>query len=338
MTRGEDLHTLCLSSDDDEAQDSQRRIRKAFLRLSRKHHPDKGGTNEGFRKLSEAYYRLREEEAQGQSDEQQEHDASDTAEERSDQGSSWQDYDYHHFWQEQFFNFFRQNSYQEHEHGDEEDDFYSWEQEAYERKKAWSNIHKQQLKAGVDFRDAKAKGSDACVFCGDNKPIKQKKAKQNGIEWDEYVESTRPRPGKEERYNTCWVCKTNHKSVMTEAMAKTKFAKKLNGSSIFQELRRAEYTFTAQPTTDLYENTRNSEYFWYPDLEAAALAAGWKPRGKQKEYVPWWPKNRRKMKAPTTPSTSVRTITPGSSTKRAKRRRSEEEDDRKPSAKRGLKF
>ena len=43
------------------------------------------------------------------------------------------------------------------------------------------------------------------------------------------------------------------------------------------------------------------------------------------------------MKAPTTPSTSVSTITPGSST-RAKRRRSEEEDDRKPSAKRGLKF
>lgn len=63
MTRGEDLHTLGLSSEDDEAQDSQRKIRKAFLRLSRKHHPDKGGTNEGFQKLSEAYYRLRDEEA-----------------------------------------------------------------------------------------------------------------------------------------------------------------------------------------------------------------------------------------------------------------------------------
>ena len=99
-------------------------------------------------------------------------------------------------------------------------------------------------------------------------------------------------------------------------------------------------TFTAQPTTGLCEMTRTSEYFWYPDLEKAALAAGWiwKPRGKKKESVPWWPKNRMKMKSSTTPSTFVTTRTPGSSrTKRTKRRRNEE-DDRKPSAKRGLKF
>ncbi len=120
-------------------------------------------------------------------------------------------------------------------------------------------------------------------------------------------------------------------------MAKTKFVKKLNGSSIFRELRRAKYTFRAQPATDLCEITRTSEYFWYPDVEKAALAAGWKPRGKQKESVPWWPKNLKKLKATTTPSTSVAAITPGSSTKRKKRRRSEE-DDIKPRAKRGLKF
>lgn len=45
-----------------------------------------------------------------------------------------------------------------------------------------SDKHKQQLKAGIDFRDTKArKESDACVFCGDNKPIKKRKAKSNGI-------------------------------------------------------------------------------------------------------------------------------------------------------------
>ena len=337
MTRSEDLHTLGLSSEDDEAQDSQRRIRKAFLRLSRTHHPDKGGSNEGFQKLSAAYYRLRDEGAQVERDVQDEDEDSDATEEHDDQSSSWEDYEFYNFWHQEFFNFFRQNSYEEYEYSDVEDDFYSWEQEAYERKKAWSNIHKQKLKAGIDFRDSKAnREKDACVFCGENKPIQLKEAKKNGIVWDEYVKSMRPRTGEEDGYNTCWVCKAKHKSVMTEAMAKTKFAKKLNGSSIFRELRRAKYTFSAQPATDLCEFTRTSEYFWYPDVEKAALAAGWKPRGKQKESVPWWPKNK-KLKATTTPSTSVAAITPGSSTKRKKRRRSDG-DDRKPSAKRGLKL
>ena len=40
MTREEDLRMLGLSTEDDDAQDSQRRIRKAFLRLSSNHHPD----------------------------------------------------------------------------------------------------------------------------------------------------------------------------------------------------------------------------------------------------------------------------------------------------------
>ena len=158
MTRGEDLHMLGLSSEDYEAQDSQRRIRKAFLHLSRTHHPDKGGTNEGFQKLSQAYYRLRDGEAQGaRDDHQEEHEDSESAEERGDQGSSWQDHDYYNFWQDEFFNFFRQNSNQDYGYSDEEDDFYDWEQHAYERKKAMSDMHKQQLKAGIDFRDTKAR-------------------------------------------------------------------------------------------------------------------------------------------------------------------------------------
>lgn len=337
MTRSEDLNTLGLSAE--EAHD-QKRIRKAFLRLSRVRHPDKGGTKEGFQKLSEAYYRLRDEDVQARSDDQDKY-ASSQDEGRSDEGPSWYDYEYQHFWYNEFFSFFRQYSYdsnEEYGYSDEEEQFYDWEQEAYERKKTWSKIHKQQLKAGIDFRDAKAKeASEACVFCGVNEPINKANALGNGIAWKQYLQSTKPRPGKEEGYNTCWVCKTNHKSVITEKMAKNKFAKKLRNSSIFQELRRARYTFTAQPQTSLCPETLTSEYFWYPDLEPAALAAGWKPRGEQKDKVPWQPKHR-SLKARTTPSALAVAITPGSSSAKTMKRRRSGDDDKKPSAKRGLKF
>jgi len=334
MIRGEDLQTLGLS--DDEAR-NQRRIRLAFLRLSKVHHPDKGGTNEGFQKLSEAYYRLRAENNQG--GDRDEHPAGDASgEEQNDddgfEGQSDDDYDYYNFWQNEFFSFFRQSYYHTYtQSDDEEEDFHDWEQEAYERKKQWSQIHRQQLKTGVDFRDVLAKGkADSCIFCGKNKPIKKKKAESNGVDWDSYVQSVQPRAGKDFGYNTCWVCKTNHDSVLTEAMAKNKFAKKLKNSSIFMELRNAEYTFTAQPRTDLYEGeTRVSEYFWYPDLEAAALASGWKPRGKMKDSVPWQPKNRKVHPMTFTPKSSA-IITPDKKRKRPHN----DDDDKKPSAKRKL--
>jgi hypothetical protein len=129
--------------------------------------------------------------------------------------------------------------------------------------------------------------------------------RRSGVEWEEYVESTKPRAEKEEGYNTCWICKTKHISVLTEAMAKMKFAKKLEDSSIFKELRRTEYTFTAQPKTGFCKELRTSEYFWYPDLEAAALAAGWKLAENKR--------NRKKIT-----STVAATVTPGSSTKKSK--------------------
>lgn len=334
MTRGEDLQTLGLS--DDEAR-NPRRIRLAFLRLTKVHHPDKGGTNEGFQKLSEAYYRLRAENNQG--GDRDEHPAGDASgeEQNYDDGFEGQrddDYDYYNFWQNEFFSFFRQSYYHAYTQSDDEEEaFHDWEQEAYERKKQWSQIHRQQLKTGVDFRDVKAKGkADACIFCGKNKPIKKKKAESNGVDWDSYVQSVKPRPGKDFGYNTCWVCKTNHDSVLTEAMAKNKFAKKLKNSSIFMELRSAEYTFTAQPRTDLYQGeTRVSEYFWYPDLEAAALASGWKPRGKMKGSVPWQPKNRKVLPMTLTPKSSA-IITPDKKRKRPHN----DDDDKKPSAKRKL--
>lgn len=334
MTRGEDLQTLGLS--DDEAR-NPRRIRLAFLRLSKVTHPDKGGTNEGFQKLSEAYYRLRAENNQG--GDRDEHPAGDASGEGQNyddgfEGQRDDDFDYYNFWQNEFFSFFRQSYYHAYtQSDDEEEDFHDWEQEAYERKKQWSQIHRQQLKTGVDFRDVKAKGkADACIFCGKNKPIKKKKAESNGVDWDSYVQSVTPRPGKDFGYNTCWVCKSNHESVLTEAMAKNKFAKKLKNSSIFMELRSAEYTFTAQPRTDLYQGeTRVSEYFWYPDLEAAALASGWKPRGKMKGSVPWQPKNRKVLHMTLTPKSSA-IITPDKKRKRPHN----DDDDKKPSAKRKL--
>lgn len=47
MTRSEDLATLGLSSTDDNADDRLTRIRKQYLKLSKTHHPDKGGSKEG---------------------------------------------------------------------------------------------------------------------------------------------------------------------------------------------------------------------------------------------------------------------------------------------------
>ena len=343
-TRGEDLQTLCLSSDDDEALDGQRRIRKAFLRLSRIHHPDKGGTKEGFQKLSAAYYRLRVEEGQECGDVHNEPSGA-RAEEQRDDGSSGQEYYYHNFWQNEFHDFFHRHYYQEdsqedeEEYFDEEEEFSQWEQSAFERSKAWSEHHKQQLKKGKDFRDRKAKGdADTCQFCGVNKPIKKQRAKSNGVNWEKYVQSINHSQFEAgEGYNTCWVCKTNHISVLTESMAKRKFAKKLENSTVFRDCKRAKYTFTQQPVTSLCEETRISEYYWYPDLEEAALDAGWKPHGQTKESVPWQPKNGKKRKVPTTPTISAVAVTPGSSA-RKKKRRCSEDGDKKPSAKRGLKF
>ena len=57
---------------------------------------------------------------------------------------------------------------------------------------------------------------------------------------------------------------------------------------IFWWLKKSRRNFHYQPVHRGFDGpTQNSEYFWYPDLEEAALALGWKPRGKQKEHVPW---------------------------------------------------
>ncbi len=82
-------------------------------------------------------------------------------------------------------------------------------------------------------------------------------------------------------------------------MALKKFAKKLDFKlrstrtgreyyPVFFFLKLDEKSFHHQPVTNLIDGpTRNTEYFWYPDLEDRALAEGWIPRGKKEDEVPW---------------------------------------------------
>jgi len=131
------------------------------------------------------------------------------------------------------------------------------------------------------------------MFCGKNKPITKEEAAKNGLNWDEYSRIADGYP----RYTTCWICKNQHKSVLTQAQACRKFAKKLDYTvkskrsgnmyrPVFWFLKVANRTFHQQPFVPTVQ-TRNSEYYWYPDLESEALARGWKPRGAAKDSVPW---------------------------------------------------
>jgi hypothetical protein len=82
-------------------------------------------------------------------------------------------------------------------------------------------------------------------------------------------------------------------------MALKKFAKKLDFKwkstrtgveyhPVFFFLKLDGKSFHHQPVTNLTDGvTRNTEYFWYPDLEDRAVTEGWKPRGKRKDEVPW---------------------------------------------------
>ena len=157
----------------------------------------------------------------------------------------------------------------------------------------YARERRDNLKNNYDYRDRKGHDEELlCMFCGVNKGITQKDALTDGLQWKEY--SSHP-----VHYRTCWTCKSNHVSVMTESMALQKFAKKLNVSTVktadgeshrvvFQQLRDGGRTFHHQPRTARFlEETRISEYFWYPDLELEALKLGWLPRGKMKEQVPW---------------------------------------------------
>lgn len=171
------------------------------------------------------------------------------------------------------------------------------------KQRNYARERRDNLKHKYDYRDRKAGNNKEeeellCMFCGVNKGISQVDAHTDGLQWEEYASHPA-------HYRTCWTCKNSHISVLTESMAQQKFSKKLQDvpktvktttedggearhRAVFLQLRDARKTFHHQPRTGRFkEETRKSEYFWYPDLEQEALKLGWLPRGKKKELVPW---------------------------------------------------
>ena len=275
--RSEDLAVLGLSL----ADDTVAKIRKAYLRLSKVHHPDKeGGSKEAFQNLSAAYYRLKSCSEEPRVAAAEQGGGNSSEDDASEEDQSWQTYEDFYADYDNYF----------HGYGYGDDSFYSWEEEREQRRRAWSEYHKQQKRRGKDYRDGKVtEQSVICMFCGERPAITEAKATQNGLSWDEYSESTEVEgyPA----YFTCWICKDKHISVLTEKMACTKFIRNqvscLNVTAesrygeynpIFWELRRAGRSFRHQPVTNMYDGPTNvSKYYWYPDLERIALARGWMP-------------------------------------------------------------
>lgn len=285
MTKAEDLAELGLADNEDV---DERTIRKAYLRLSRSRHPDKGGTKESFQLLVNAYERLRSDTY-----------AANVEEKEEDQGGGCGggggEYD-EGFWYDAHHDFFQRAW--EYGWADDAPEFENYHENWHESAKERARRRREDIRAGYDWRDRKAKASDEkCMFCGVNAPITKRKAKAEGLNWEEY--SAHP-----DGLKTCWVCKDKHISVMTENMAIKKFGKKLDymvtssrtGTEyrpVFWFLKCKGRSFHHQPKTNYCEvPTRNSEYYWYPDLETEALSLGWKPRGKQKEEVPWTRKDK----------------------------------------------
>jgi hypothetical protein len=87
---------------------------------------------------------------------------------------------------------------------------------------------------------------------------------------------------------------------MTKAMALKKFAKKLDFKvesarsgreyhPVFFFLKLEGKSFHHRPPVKKANRsgaTRNTEFFWYPDLVDRALAEGWTPR-EERDKVPW---------------------------------------------------
>jgi hypothetical protein len=337
MAVADDLAELGLSPGDE---GDKKKIRKAYLKLSCSRHPDKGGSTESFQRLSNAYTRL----AHPEDEEEVEEEPSPAASAAAAADHRASSYDYANQWYRYYNDFFHEYGFSDHE-----DEFEAWETSEEERRRAWSRHHQQELRQGRDFRDEKAKsGEPKCMFCGTNAPIKEGTAEAEGLNWEEYARSINIEGYPS--YNTCWVCKTKKRSVLTESQACTKFAKKLDfhiqsrrtGTPyrpVFWKLKVAGRSFHHQPVTNMHEGpTRNSEYFWYPDLEREALARGWKPRGAMKNEVPWRRKDMSEDLVVHTSPAKTKTkkaapmVTPTPSIKR--RQKDDSDDgDKKPRAK-----
>ena len=308
-SEAEDYRTLGLERGADASA-----IKKSYLRLVVKHHPDKGGTAENFRRVFEAYKRLitRGERGASQPRSSRAHDsARRESQSRDDDEGDDDDYEweYDNSWHYEWFrDFFRRTRDKKTSYQDFFDRFRTKEAQQTERARQRAEAKKR----GVDWmgRDKKAKaGDETCHACKQQTGINAKQAAKHGLVFREYRAHPFSRV-------TCWGCKTSHKSVMTQNMAmKTswkadggkgeRLGKVLDGHhEVFRQLRREKKTFHHQPVTDDIE-TRNSEYFWVADLQQHAER--FEPL-QRKRKVPSTPpvSPPRKKHAPQAPKTPVK--------------------------------
>ena len=288
-------------------------IRKSYLRLVVRHHPDKkGGDARKFRQVFDAYKRLMAPaEASQPRPPRDHHNGRRESQSRDDDEGGYDGYEreYDNSWHDEWFReFFRRTRDKKPGYQDFFDRFRTKEAQQKERARQRAEAKKR----GVDWmgRDKKAKaGDETCHTCEQQTGINAKQAEKHGLLFREY----RAHPAQRV---TCWGCKTSHKSVMTQNMAmKTswkadggkgeRLGKVLDGHhEVFRQLRREKKTFHHQPVTDDIE-TRNSEYFWVADLQQHAES--FEPL-QRKRKVPSTPpvSPPRKKHAPQAPKTPVK--------------------------------
>ncbi|CAB9521769.1 expressed unknown protein [Seminavis robusta] len=294
--------------------------------------------------------------SQPEEDGEEEHDREESDHEYTyaEHYSYWQDF-FHHSSD-------HQRSDRENQNDDNDDYFETTFDGWHERARQRARQRRQDIKDKYDWRDTKFKKrlqppaspknvmtttqqgeesytNGACMFCGVNYGIQPSVAEEWGLNWAQYVRHS-------SQYRTCWACLKDHTSVLTKKMAMKKFARKLdpatmleNGQSypapdFFRMLQRQHKTFHYQPVVKNEEGemicTRNSEYYWYPDLEAEALRRGWKPRGSTKFEVPWQRKDR------TLSLAIIPVVTPQKKKQRKKRQGSFAKNEEKRGARRAL--
>jgi len=303
----------------------EKAIRRAFLKQSLPKHPDKeGGSTEAFQALSNAYHRLthnhryptppsereghrsrkqasapkstpRDDKRKSPSSGKSGHSKSSRTSTPYDEGDDDEsdDSDYGH-WGAEYSSLFHRTWQAAKNRDDEseyEEDFCSWEAETRRER---ARQRRDNVRRGYDYRDKAAakngnRHSSNCMFCGKNRPISRTDALGHGLNWNEYNLVSKTITQYYPLYSTCWACKNSHKSVLTRKQATRKFTANKHTvlrSSEFAELKRMGRSFHHQPVTGYCEFTRNNEYFWYPDLEKAALKLGWKA-SRRKSEVPW---------------------------------------------------
>ena len=307
--RAEDLATLGLSGT---AAPTESEIKKAYFKAVLIHHPDKGGRKEDFQRLVNAFERLSgtasmpspssgaPQRAQRQGQPPQAgpssgfrgaappphgcgHDSD------SDNDSQWyncrsrcfhSDSDTDSEWYDDHFGFFRNFFTGPFWRGAASGSdagfahFSAWAQDKAKRRAA-------NVKAGYDHRDVKLAGGRpprtgrppraVCTTCRTNAAISKQDARASGVDWG--LCSGHP------RYKTCWACKNRHASVLTQAMAVKKYPVLRAAQDVFQKLRQQRKYFPHRPVAEGVAYTRESWYYWAPDLEEEARARGWRPRG-----------------------------------------------------------